>query len=445
MATALVIPLEERILRTLRHLGIQKAHFAGLIAGDWQGLAVKHPEVVASLTLVCPIGMTQESLAPLATRLLVFAGDQGSAAQAVQRAVGNLPDAEVVIFEDYETPLFADVVLDHGALITSRMLEFLDRLGGADLNFSASDGMEIGEVAEVTYRIQGAGPPLVLLPLALACSQWGPIVPQLAEKYSVITLGGAHLGSIRDLETRARTGFRPMVNNLMADLQIRDGESVLDVGCGSGAHARDLALRSGGKNRIAAVDYSPYMVAEARSIASSRGLDEAVDFRLGNAEALPFPNDSFDVVYSVTVMEEVNADRMIGELMRLTRPGGRIGAIVRANDSFWVVNLPISDDLKRKVEPPGAMGGGASAGGCADRSLYVRFAAAGLERMKISAQLATFSQGGPVPRWEAQALGALSFEEAEEWRRAAASAKADGTFFIAAPFHCAVGTVPQRS
>ena len=51
-----------------------------------------------------------------------------------------------------------------------------------------------GEIAGISYRIQGAGPPLVLLPLELSPGQWGPLVPALAAQWTTITLGGPHLG-----------------------------------------------------------------------------------------------------------------------------------------------------------------------------------------------------------------------------------------------------------
>jgi SAM-dependent methyltransferase len=438
MPTETELPVEERIFQVLQHLGVEKAHFAGLTAGDWGGIAVNHPDCIASLSLVNPIGMTAEILTPLASRLLVFSGDRGSGARAVQRSVESLADAKVVFFEDYDTPLFADVVADNSEEICSTMLGFLDEIAGVH-DLSGYNSGDTGEIAGINYRIQGTGSPLVLLPLGLSRSQWEPIIPSLAENHSVIRLGGAHLGSIRDLERRARTGFKPMVRNLMEDLQIKDGETVLDVGSGPGGQARELASRTAGKNPITAVDYSPYMISEAKSIARVDGLEATIEFKEGNAETLPFPDGSFDVVYSVTVMEEVDADRMLSEMVRVARPGGRIGVIVRANDSPWVVNLPISDDTKRKIEQPGTMGGGVSPCGCADRSLYDRFLTTSLDSLKFSAQLATFSQG-PTQRWEAQVLGALSNDEAEEWRRASARSKADGTFFISQPFHCASGT-----
>ena len=174
------------------------------------------------------------------------------------------------------------------------------------------------------------------------------------------------------------------------------------MGCGSGAHDRYVARLTAGKNPIAAVDHSPYMIREAIGIAKSQGLDGLIDFQEGNAENLPFPNDSFDVVMSVTVMEEVDADLMLSELIRVTKPGGRIGVIVRAVDLPWVMNLPVSPDIKQKVEIPGVAGAGVSQGGCGDISLYSRFSGAGLAPINMFPQLAATTDGPQINNYESQ-------------------------------------------
>ncbi len=209
---------------------------------------------------------------------------------------------------------------------------------------------------------------------------------------------------------------------------------------GSGAHDRYLATHTQGANPIIAIDHSPYMIREAGNIAKSEGLHDAIEFQEGNAEAIPFPDNSFDVVFSVTVMEEVNADTMLSEMIRVTKPHGRVGVLVRAVDMPWHVNLPLSSALKRKLETPGVFAGGISEGGCADMSLYTRFVRSGLTQIRMLPQLATSSSGSPLQSQQSRALSTLSASEVEVWR--AAIEQAEGTFFLAAPCHCAIGTKP---
>lgn len=165
-------------------------------------------------------------------------------------------------------------------------------------------------------------------------------------------------------------------------------------------------------------------------------------FQEGNAEALPFPDSSFDVTMACTVLEEGDADRMLAELVRVTRPRGRVAVIVRTVDMPWWVNAPLGLALKAKVEAPGGQkGAGVAARGCADATIYRRFHAAGLTNLNVFPQFQTVTPAEPrLAGFEQQLLATLTAEEAQEWRSAVAQAKAEGTFFIAMPLHCAVGT-----
>ena len=87
------LPVEERIIGLLRHLGIARAHVAAYLPGDWGGLLERHPAAVASLTLVCPRGMKTEVLRPHAGRLLIVSGDGGNVVADLMRAVDGLPGA----------------------------------------------------------------------------------------------------------------------------------------------------------------------------------------------------------------------------------------------------------------------------------------------------------------------------------------------------------------
>lgn len=113
-------------------------------------------------------------------------------------------------------------------------------------------------------------------------------------------------------------------------LYIRPGERVLDVACGSGNLALAAARRGAD---VTGIDIASNLIARARERADEEGL--SVHFDEGDAEAMPYPDDSFDTV--VTMFGAMFAPRpdVTGtELLRVTRPGGRIAMINWTPDGF---------------------------------------------------------------------------------------------------------------
>ena len=254
------------------------------------------------------------------------------------------------------------------------------------------------------------------------------------------------LGPPSLLEGRGRSNYLNIVRGVLDALRIQPAEPILEVGPGSGVVLRELARRTGGANPIIGVDINRYLLREALSLAKREGLSQTIDFREGSAEVLPLAANTVDIALSFTVMEEGNADRMLAELVRVTRPGGRVAVIVRAVDVAPWVNLPLSAALRAKVQRPGSFGSGMSEGGCADASLYSRFLAAGLTELTFSPQFAAVTPAAEAARLDGSAkqiLASLDAEEATEWQEAITQAEADGTFFIAMPHHCVIGTKPR--
>ena len=336
------------------------------------------------------------------------------------------------------------MVADRPDEIGSALLHFLGQVPSPPGRDVAPPAEKEGEIAGISYRIQGAGPPLLLLPLFLAPSQWDPLVNRLSERYCTITLGGTELGAVAVLESRGRaTGYLQMVRTLIEETELKPRETVLEVGCGTGVLDRWLARRTDSKNPIVGVDINRYFLREAAALIRKDGLEGTVAFREGNAEGLPFPDGSFDITMAVTVIEELNADRMLGEMVRVTRSGGRVAVIARAMDMPFLMNLPLGASLQSKVEAPGIVGQVAPQG-CADRSLYRRVCEAGLIRAKKFVHLVSFDRADTtwVQFMQAAFVPNLTQDEGREWQAARADAEARGTFFMAWPHHCVVAKKP---
>lgn len=124
---------------------------------------------------------------------------------------------------------------------------------------------------------------------------------------------------------------------------VRSGIDVLDVGCGVGSIALDLAPKIA-PGRIVGVDADEEQLEVARRAAAERGLDNAT-FGTASVHALPFEDASFDVVYANAVLMYVREQvRALAEMRRVLRPDGV--AAVTDDDLGTVVISPESPELR---------------------------------------------------------------------------------------------------
>jgi len=138
----------------------------------------------------------------------------------------------------------------------------------------------------------------------------------------------------------------PVIAELLAEtVDLYPGQSVLDVACGNGNTSLAAARRF---CDVVGIDYVPMLLDEGRQRAQAEGL--MVDFREGDAENLPFPDGSFDVVLSsIGVIFAPDQEKAAAELMRVCKLGGKIGM---AN---WVPDSYVGDLFKtmgKHVPPP---------------------------------------------------------------------------------------------
>src|SRR5262249_14232738 len=131
------------------------------------------------------------------------------------------------------------------------------------------------------------------------------------------------------------------------------------------------------------------------------------------------------------------------EMLRVTRPGGRIGVVVRAIDMLPWLNLELPDAVRAAA---GAVGGaGAEDEGCADASLYRRFVGAGLRNLVMGPQYgADTAERSPdrLRLFTGRIAQGLEPDAATVFRDAVKRATDAGTMVWAEPYHCAVGVVP---
>jgi len=134
-----------------------------------------------------------------------------------------------------------------------------------------------------------------------ATGQVGPTAARVYQDFFVPSLFGAWAEPVADA-----AGLRP-------------GQRVLDVGCGTGVHARAAARRVGPTGRVVGLDPNEAMLAVAA------GSTEPVQWRRGTAEELPFPDASFDhVISGFVLMFLTDRQRALAEMARVLTPDGRL-------------------------------------------------------------------------------------------------------------------------
>ena len=162
-------------------------------------------------------------------------------------------------------------------------------------------------------------------------------------------------GQLRELRLRTATLAR-----------IQPGDAVLDVGCGTGTLAMEVARRVGTTGRVAGVDPGTEQIARARAKAARRHVP--IEFQIGLIEQLPFPDQTFDVVLSTLMMHHLPHPlkrQGLAEIARVLKPGGRL----------------VIADFKRKQERQG-QAVRFHAGGSSMQDLAAMAANAGFEHLK---------------------------------------------------------------
>jgi len=118
---------------------------------------------------------------------------------------------------------------------------------------------------------------------------------------------------------------RKLRQKTLALAQLQPGEQALDVGCGTGTLAIEVARCVGRKGRVVGIDPGTAQIARARAKAARRHL--SIEFQIGVIEQLPFPDQTFDVVFSTLMMHHLPAPlkrQGLVEIARVLKPGGRL-------------------------------------------------------------------------------------------------------------------------
>lgn len=229
-------------------------------------------------------------------------------------------------------------------------------------------------------------------------------------------------------------------------MQIQNGARVLDVGCGPASDTIALADRVGRDGFVIGIDSDKATIAEAERKAIAAGVGDRVRHRFVSTLQMPFRADEFDAVRCERTFQYLtDPEGALGEIVRVTRPGGTV-VIADVDWGAGVVDTPhlevaqvLQDVLARRVLPNGYAG----------RSLFRLMQQAGLQEIRI--ELHPFWLTSlPMIRLVAQmdiaeevalAEGALTPEQVERWRADLQRYADSGWLFGALSIFVAAGMV----
>jgi class 3 adenylate cyclase/SAM-dependent methyltransferase len=244
--------------------------------------------------------------------------------------------------------------------------------------------------------------------------------------------------------------LRRRITELLAP---RRGQVLLDVGCGAGDDAIELAELVGPDGSVIGVDKSEGMIAEALGRAAQLGVGN-VEFRVGDAENLPVDDNRVDGGRSDRVFQYLtDPARALAELRRVTHPGG----VVVVADTDWGASVFDCEDLDLSVRidnawtvtrPSGRVG----------RQLFGLFVRAGFDDVRVfphSSANVVRPDGGPdlasfgeavLQAFASQAaeVGAVTAEEASRWLALQRAAASEGRFLRFLAMFVVAGRVPTN-
>lgn len=207
------------------------------------------------------------------------------------------------------------------------------------------------------------------------------------------------------------------------------GDHVLDVGCGYGIESFKLAERVAPGGKVTGVDQSAAFIAKARSRVAEEG--ETIDFEVGDAQALPFQDATFNAARVERVLVYLSdPQKAVQEMGRVTKPGGTI-SMIEPDFGTNVINVP-DRGLARRIRdyecdinvPQGLL----------MRDMPWILKELGFTEIGIDTRLLVFPEDLAIDYFiqmgaNAQSAGVITADEQEAWVAAIKTLEANGRLF----------------
>ena len=445
----------DKINQLFEHLNIFHAYIAAPFPSDIENFCNNHHEKISGISFIAPNEINNSAFKNSGKKIMIISSDTGATHSAALSLKNEISDIRTFEIKNYEILPWTDLAIDHPTELVENISTYFSELPCKDTN--PSTPTMHGKINDIHYTVQGSGPPLILLPFTLSAAQWEPVIPELAKNFTVIVASGPSLGFIPTLEGRAfLPTFQAMFSTLVSFMKVPNRAKVLELGCGTGALCRQ-ALRLEKDLAVTGVDINMYLLNGAAQLAEKEGIHvnkyfgeddftedlfskpNQLNLSFSDATNIPFPDNFFDTLYSVTVLEECDAHKALNEIYRVVRPGGAVGIIVRAIDMPQWLNINVKEELWRKIIVPPQL---VSPSGVADKSLYDKMTTANFKNLIMFPYMFSACKGADpsIYDWYLRRIyQTLDEEEQKELGAAIDNVTDDSALIYSQPVHCCVG------
>ena len=126
----------------------------------------------------------------------------------------------------------------------------------------------------------------------------------------------------------------------LVDHSVKEGDFILDAGGGPGTTGLMALEKAGASGRLVILDASENMLEQAKLKAAAKKLSDQVTIQVGDMYEIPYPDDTFDVVFSTySTCPLENPAHAVLEMLRVVKPGGLVGIAHSANPDGWLARF----------------------------------------------------------------------------------------------------------